>query len=246
MSDAVRTATLAEVKALSLASIRKVLKDKASADKFLDKLSGKNPSIAEVEKLFVTVGMAKSIRIDEDWGTQPYYGIGSPTRPVLVPNNYSVSMSIDRLQLDGKNNFSYITSPDYWYSKHVQRRSGASDWPMYTYIYIHDREAAAKNKDKGRGSVEMYAMMPRTASKAVSAQDVMIVHSIQMVGFKYQYLDLIGDIMGASTALRDNSGILGYGRTIIDDGASEQTFGSVVGTPEGQDRAAAGNNAGGR
>lgn len=244
MSDAVRTSTLAEVKALSLASIRKVLNDPASAETFFKKLTDPaGPSIKEIEKLFVTVGMAKSIRIDEDWGTQPYYGIGSPTRPVLVPNNYSVSMSIDRLQLDGKNNFSYITSPDYWYSKHMQRRSGAADWPMYTYIYIHDREAAAKNKDRGRGSVEMYAMMPRTASKAVSSQDVMIVHSVQMVGFKYQYLDLIGDILGAGTSLNDDSGVLGYGRTIIDNG-KPQTFGSVVGVPP-RDRAVDQNNAGG-
>lgn len=223
MSDAARTSTLAEVKALSLASLHKVLKNKAYADQFLKELSTGTASLdskSTLMKAFVTVGLARSIRIDEDWGTTQLYGLGSPTRPVMIPNNYSVSVSIDRLQLDTRDNFSYITSPDYWYSKNMQQKIGAADWPMYTYLYIHDREKASGNAEGGRNQVEIYALMPRTASKSISSNDVMLVHSVQMIGFKYQYLDFVGDL------LNNNSNILNYGRTVL---AGKQTsFGSVV------------------
>jgi len=214
MSDAVRTAPLAEVKALSLASLAKVIKDPTNIDKFIQSLSSQTtPSITPLMDCFVTVGLARSLRIDEDWGTTALYGIGSPTRPVLVPNNYSVSVSPDRLQLDTRDNFSYITSPDYWYSKHMQQRIGAADWPMYTYLYVHDREKKSQN------AVEIYALMPRTASKQISSSDVMIVQSVQMIGFKYQYLDFVDDLLSRS------SNILSYGRTSL--ASKNNEFGNV-------------------
>ena len=225
MSQAIRTSPLAEIRTLSMASLFNRLKNPTIGQKFLEKLrDGKADALAEFASYFVPVGLAKSVRIDEDWGTQAIYGIGDPTRPTMVPGNYSVSASMERLQLDGRDNFSFVTSPDYWYSKYAQRQMGNNDWGIYTYMYVHDRDTG------GSRSTEIYALMPKSASKAVSANDVMIVHNVQMIGFKYKYLDFVNDL------LRTTSGVLSYGRTVAGIGGDE--FGVTSGS-------SAANNSGG-
>lgn len=238
----IRSSTVGEVRTLSLASLYDRMADPAKAKLFLESLqAGRADALVALSKAFVPVGLAKQVRIDEDWGTQAIYGIGDPTRPTLIPGNYSVSASIERLQLDGRNNFSYVTSPDYWYSKYTQRLLGNTDWGMYTYLYIHDREHGPSSFNK----VEIYALLPRSASKAISSGDVMVVHNVQMIGFKYQYMDFVADLLGG------DSGIMSYGRTVV--GEKEQSFGNVVKgvTKEGKassnrDQTANQNNAGGR
>src|SRR5690606_23006379 len=115
---AVRLSTLAAIKVLSLstylrdkninfnsgnagAEILQALQEFRNIPEFDFIQARKNAeSGATGQPLFKTVGIARNVRIDEDFGTQPIYGIGSPTRPRLVPNNFSVNVTCDRLQLD--------------------------------------------------------------------------------------------------------------------------------------------------
>jgi hypothetical protein len=208
---AIRSSVLAEVKVLSAAALHQRMQQGALADWY--KKSTLNVTVdvlSEFYKCFVPIGLAKNVRIDEDWGTTPVYGIGAPTRPVLVPNNYSVSMTIEKLQLDRRNGFDYITSPDYWYSAEFQRKIGLNDWLIYSYVTIMDRES------KNSIGPEIYAVLPRSASQAIGSQDVMVTHNVQLTGFKYRYKDLLGEIT-------NNSGLLDYSRTVAMKNADEAT-----------------------
>lgn len=214
---ATRTSVLAEIKVLSAAALKQRM---ASGELGRWYALSTTPPTADVLRefygCFVSVGLAKSVRINEDWGTTPVYGVGAPTRPVLVPNNYSVSMTVERLTLDRRNNFDYITSPDYWYSADFQKKIGLNDWLMYSYFTIQDREST------NAIGPEIYAMMPRSATQSISSQDVMISHNVELTGFKYRYADLLGEIT-------DTSGILDYSRTISmanSDAITNNTFGS--------------------
>lgn len=198
-----RTSTLAEIRVLSLASLVYATQDAeditgqdlSKADdvvKALKELRSKlanGPSVMQTlhMSMFTTVGLARQLRIDEDYGTQNIYGIGSPTRPRMVPNNYSASVTADRLQLDTRNLSHYITSPEYWYSDDVQQHIGIDDMLLYTYMFVRSKENDSKHR------YDIYALMPRTSSSTVSSGDTMIVHNVSMTGFKYSYESLYFD-----------------------------------------------------
>lgn len=190
---AIRLSTLAEIKVLSLATVLHDAVRGASriTDEHVSKAlkeirkNIKTPGILQVEKnnaLFKTVGIARNIRIDEDFGTQNVYGIGAPTRPRIVPNNFSANATVERIQLDTRDLHHYITRPEYWYSDGVQRQVGIDDILMYTFLFVKSKEA---NIDNLR--TDIYALMPRTSQRAVASNDVMIAHNVSLTGFKYSY-----------------------------------------------------------
>lgn len=199
-----RFSTLAEVRVLSLASL-------LYASRSADSITGNETTAAEVEKqlkelrkalgqgpgvlqsknstIFKTVGLARQVRIDEDYGTQNIYGIGAPTRPRIIPNNFSANVTVDRLQLDTRNLSHYIATPEYWYSTDVQRQIGIDDYLLYTYFFVRSKE------DVGKTGVryDIYALMPRSASVTQSSSDVMVVHNVSLTGFKYSYEEFYFD-----------------------------------------------------
>lgn len=205
MNGMPRTAPLARVKTLSIASLMARQNDPKGFSNFIAGLKDLNP--ASIDKLFVDVGLARSLRIDEDWGTTPLHQIGAPTRPALIPGNYSANVSIERLLLDGRSVFSYITSPDYWYSKHTHRGIGNRDWLLYTYLVVDSKDESIPRENR-----EIFAVMPKSSSVSYSSSEVIMAHSVQMVGYKHTYLDLIGLLLG-------DSGILNKGRTAVSAGA---------------------------
>lgn len=201
---AIRLSTLAEIKVLSLASIlyenARVASsvDSARVLEALQDLKTRITSPSELQvaaglnhndSIFRTVGIARSIRIDEDFGTQNFYGIGAPTRPRIVPNNFSANVSVERIQLDTRDLNHYITRPEYWYSDTVQSQIGIDDVLLYTYIFVNSKE---KNETGGNRK-DIYAVMPRTSQKAISSGDVMIAHNVSLVGFKYSYEEAFFD-----------------------------------------------------
>ena len=213
----IRTSPLGEIKVLSAASLRERLSDDTTYAKWMSNGSqgDRGDVLRDFYSSFVSIGLARSVRIDEDWGTTNVYGIGNPSRPEIIPNNYSVSVTVERLQLDRRNNWHYSLSPDYWYSKEWQNQIGTQNWLSYTFLTVKDRES--KQAD-GTGP-EIYALMPRSASQAVTSQDVMVVHSVQYTGYKYKYQDLIGNILRGD--------MLGFGRT-AEYTPTEPQFGDVT------------------
>lgn len=204
---AVRISTLAEIKTLSLASF---LRDKgvdpqtgsindvtSAIEEFRSALAQGDPELLQARKnaiwgntgqpLFKTVGIARQVRVDEDYGTQNIYGIGSPTRPRIVPNNYTVNVTAERLQLDTRNLFDFMSSPDFWYSDEVQKTIGIDDFLLYTYFFVKSKEDPDKR-------YEIYALLPRSSSRAYSSGDVMVAHNVTLTGFKYSYEMLFFDM----------------------------------------------------
>ncbi len=149
--------------------------------------SRKNTVVGGSNPLFKTIGLARQVRIDEDFGTQNIYGVGAPTRPRIVPNNYQVNVTAERLQLDTRDLNDYISSPEFWYSDEIQRNVGIDDFMLYTYFFVKSKET------QGSSRYDIYALMPKSASKAISSGDVMIAHNAQLIGFKYSYEELYLD-----------------------------------------------------
>lgn len=130
--------------------------------------------------IFKTVGLARNVRIDEDYGTQNIYAIGSPNRPRIVPNNMSVNVTAERLQLDTKDLNHHLTSPEFWYADDIQKAVGIDDFLLYTFFSIRSKEETGVRTD-------IYALMPRSSSKAITSGDVMVAHNVSLTGFKYSY-----------------------------------------------------------
>jgi hypothetical protein len=198
---AIRLSTLAEIKVLSLATL--LYEDAGTASQVNSSrvLAALNDmrerigdpstlqSVKNVDQfgsregsLFKTVGIARNVRVDEDFGTQNIYGIGAPTRPRIVPNNFSANVTVERIQLDTRDLNHYITRPEYWYSDEVQRQIGIDDVLLYTFLFLKSKEIRTDSL-----RTDIYALMPRTSQKAVSNNDVMIAHNVSLIGFKYSY-----------------------------------------------------------
>lgn len=207
---AVRLSTLAEIKAFSLISYARGAGADPNAsgtdmdalllalDSVRQQLGDGAPDTIQSEKnsvaragardLFRTIGIARNVRIDENYGTQNVYGIGAPTRPRIVPNNYDVSVTVERLQLDRRDLGHFFANPEYWYSDEVQRDVGIEDFLFYTYFFIKSKE------DSGATRSDIFALMPRTSSKTFTSGDVMVANNVSMVGFKYSYKQALLDV----------------------------------------------------
>jgi hypothetical protein len=225
MSTKIRLSTLAEIKVLSLETLRRFTSGtgvgKAPSgigaslvDEIKRKLDTTDPSkrINISAEVFKTVGIARQVRIDEQYGTQNYYGIGSPYRPRIVPNNFSVSVTCERLQLDKRNLYDFMTSPEYFYSYGMQRLTGIIDAVYYTYMFIRSKES-----DAGPSAYDIYALMPVSATKAVTNGDVMISHNLQLTGFKVN----TGD-----------TGLSGFLKEALEDSITQDYLGRTPDRPE--------------
>ena len=205
-----RLSTLAEIKVLSLESIRNFQLEDGSprgevnavgtaVTDFIDStgFSLDNISIdkAAASGLFKTVGIARSIKIDEDYGTNNVYAIGSPTRPRIVPGNMTVNVTCERIQLDKRNLYDFMSTPEYFYAPQVQQQTGILDAVYYTYMFVRNKEA-----EESDAIHDIYALMPRSSSKTLSNGDVMISHNVQLTGFKVNYGESgLGDFLNGIT-----------------------------------------------
>lgn len=193
----VRLSTLAEIKVFSLESLRNFNPDNNNAPAVRDvasvisqareALSGNGIELnnTPAERFFKTVGIARQVRVDEDYGTQAVYGIGAPTRPRLIPNNFTVNVTCDRIQLDTRNLYDFMLTPEYFYSQGMQAETGILDALYYTYMFIRNKEAKT-----GPVGYDIYALMPRTSNRTITNGDVMISHQVTLTGFKLNYGDV--------------------------------------------------------
>lgn len=191
-----RLSTLAEIKVLSLESIRNFngTDDGSPREETLDVETAVSafagPSVFSADEInidqllsaFKTVGIARSIKIDEDYGTNNVYAIGSPTRPRIVPGNMTVNVTCERIQLDKRNLYDFMSTPEYFYAPQVQQQTGILDAVYYTYMFVRNKEA-----EESDAIHDIYALMPRSSSKTLSNGDVMISHNVQLTGFKVNY-----------------------------------------------------------
>lgn len=192
----VRLSTLAEIKVFSLESLRnfdptnnnqpsvRSVDEVISQARDIISANGIELSGLPAEQFFKTVGIARQVRVDEDYGTQAVYGIGSPTRPRLIPNNFSANVTCERIQLDTRNLYDFMLTPEYFYSPRMQANTGILDALYYTYMFVRSKELR-----NGPSGYDIYALMPRTSSKTITNGDVMISQSVQLTGFKVNYGD---------------------------------------------------------
>lgn len=205
----VRLSTLAEIRVLSFESFRNFNQTDGSsrgdtgtndgetdirknAENFKTLISGDGINLRSdtfVEKFFKTVGIARQIRIDEDYGTQNVYAIGAPTRPRIVPNNFTANVTCERIQLDRRNLYDFMSTPEYFYSPALQRATGILDAFYYTYLFVKNKEPIRGTTYASNGKYDIYALMPRTSTKTVTNGDVMISHNVQLTGFKVNHGD---------------------------------------------------------
>lgn len=193
MASNIRLSTLAEIKVLSLESLIQGTQD--TVESIIEgNLSEQLQNIsADPQSLFTTVGIARQIRIDEDYGTQNIYAIGEPTRPRIVPNNFTANVTCERIQLDKRNLYDFMSTPEYFYSSTMQELTGRIDGFYYTYMFIRNKE------DSNALPSDIYALMPRTSTQTVTNGDVMVSHNVQLTGFKIssklELIDLITDTL---------------------------------------------------
>jgi hypothetical protein len=208
-NSSVRLSTLAEIKVLSLQSILN-FSNNPSAAQITDIPVASNDALSRVAVLrnlistnsinldiplesvlnaFKTVGIARQIRIDEDYQTQNMYGIGSPTRPRIVPGNFTANVSCDRIQLDRRGLYDFMSTPEYFYSREMQRVTGILDGIYYTYMFVKSKEDFA-----GR-QYDIYALMPRSSSLTITNSDVMVSNNVQLTGFKVSYQDTLSSLL---------------------------------------------------
>lgn len=153
-------------------------------------------------QLFKTVGLAENVTIDETYNSRPFWGIGEPANPIVIPNNYSANISISRLTLDTLSIRDFTTLPDYWYVSGLQRKvhqilgpvTGRDfiDYPFYTFLYFSSIEGA---RAKLPGLIhrfvtrEIYVFMPSDYSTRVTSGDTIILTDVRGTG---KLLDLRG------------------------------------------------------
>lgn len=203
MSNQVRLSTLAEVKVLSLATVLfDVSRNDITVDRVRQGLEELANHVVEGgsdllqsrtgDNIFKTIGLARQVRIDLDYGTQNIYGIGAPTRPRIVPNNVTANVTVERLQLDRRNGEDYFTMLEYWYSHDIQRFIGIHDFLLYSYLFVKSKED--RNSATAPLKYDIFALMPRAKSTPITSGDVMIANNVQLVGFQYGYKEFMFDI----------------------------------------------------
>ncbi len=145
--------------------------------------------------LFKSIGIADNVSIDESYNSRPIWGIGEPANPIVIPNNYSASISISRMTLDTLSIRDFTTMPDYWYIPTLQRRieeilgpitaRDFLDYPFYTFLSI----TSVERPDIGVNNVlnhvlnrNLYVFMPSDYSTRISANDTIIMTDVRGTG----------------------------------------------------------------
>lgn len=145
--------------------------------------------------LFKSIGIANNVSIDESYNSRPVWGIGEPTNPIVVPNNYSASISIGRMTLDTLSVRDFTTMPDYWYVPTLQKAIEEAlgnftardflDYPFYTFLMITSVEQPSITLNQiSRQLVtrNLYAFMPSDYSTRISGDDTIIMTDVRGTG----------------------------------------------------------------
>jgi hypothetical protein len=166
------------------------------------------------ETFFKSIGLAENISIDESYNSRPVWGIGEPANPIVVPNNYSASISISRLTLDTVSIREFTTLPDYWYAPRIQRivESAMSavpnareilDYPFYTFLFISSIEERSRFPSNPINVLDevlnrrFYSFMPSDYSQRITSGDSIIVTEVRGTGKLITLRELLEELSGA-------------------------------------------------
>jgi hypothetical protein len=221
---AIRFSPYAVLKTLSLNGLMEALNTNNISDALVRLLSFLNnpnsllPAFsrdADVwnETFFKSIGLAENVSIDESYNARPVWGIGEPTNPIVVPNNYSVSISISRLTLDTLSIKDFTTLPDYWYAPRVQAKvegflsnvpngRDVLDYPFYTFLFVSSIEERAKYTSNPLSALDellnrrFYSFMPSEYSQRITSGDSIIITDVRGTGKLLNLRGLISELSG--------------------------------------------------
>ncbi len=222
---AIRFSPYAVLKTLSINSLMEALNANSFSDaisrllSFLDNPNDVFQKFATEgdvwnETFFKSVGLAENISIDESYNARPVWGIGEPTNPIVVPNNYSASISISRLTLDTLSVREFSTLPDYWYAPRVQAKiegflsnvpngRDVLDYPFYTFLFISSIEERSKYPSNPINVLyellnrRFYSFMPSEYSQRITSGDSIIITDVRGTGKLLNLRGLIEELSGS-------------------------------------------------
>jgi hypothetical protein len=221
---AIRFSPYAVVKVLSLGTLLEALNVSSFADainRMLPLFNDVNGVFQRIatngdvwnETFFKSIGLAENISIDESYNSRPVWGIGEPANPIVVPNNYSASISISRLTLDTLSIREFTTLPDYWYAPRIQRivESAMSsvpnsrdilDYPFYTFLFISSIEEKSRFPSNPINVLDeilnrrFYSFMPSEYSQRITSGDSLIITEVRGTGKLITLRELLEELSG--------------------------------------------------
>jgi hypothetical protein len=222
---AIRFSPYAVLKTLSLNGLMEALNVNSISDalsKLLSFLNNPNSLLSSFanngdlwnETIFKSIGLAENVSIDESYNARPVWGIGEPTNPIVVPNNYSVSISISRLTLDTLSIKDFTTLPDYWYAPRVQAKiesflsnvpngRDVLDYPFYTFLFVSSIEERSRYTSNPLNILNelmnrrFYSFMPSEYSQRITSGDSIIITDVRGTGKLLNLRGLISELSGS-------------------------------------------------
>jgi hypothetical protein len=222
---AIRFSPYAVLKTLSITGLMDALNANSFSDalsRLLSLLDNPNALFQKIstssdvwnETFFKSIGLAENVSIDESYNARPVWGIGEPTNPIVVPNNYSVSISVSRITLDTLSIRDFITLPDYWYAPRVQARieeflSNVSngrdvlDYPFYTFLFVSSIEERSRYPSGSTNFLDellnrrFYSFMPSEYSQRITSGDSIIITDVRGTGKLLNLRGLISELSGS-------------------------------------------------
>jgi hypothetical protein len=222
---AIRFSSYAVVKTLSMNTLMQSLNANSFTDALSNLLSFLNEASAIFnqvvtkgdlwnETFFKSIGLAENISIDESYNARPVWGIGEPTNPIIIPNNYSASISISRLTLDTLSIKEFTTLPDFWYAPRVQAKiegflssvpngRDVLDYPFYTFLFISSIEERSKYPSNPVNILDellnrkFYTFMPSEYSQRITSGDSIIITDVRGTGKLLNLRGLIEELSGS-------------------------------------------------
>ncbi len=221
---AIRFSPYAVVKVLSLGTLLEALNVSSLADainRMLPLFNDVNGVFQRIatngdvwnETFFKSIGLAENISIDESYNSRPVWGIGEPANPIVVPNNYSASISISRLTLDTVSIREFTTLPDYWYAPRIQRIVETAmsavpnardilDYPFYTFLFISSIEERSRFPSNPINVLDeilnrrFYSFMPSDYSQRITSGDSLIITEVRGTGKLITLRELLEELSG--------------------------------------------------
>ncbi len=221
---AIRFSPYAVVKTLSINSLMEALDVNSFSEavsRLLSFLDNPNDVFQKIatngdvwnDTFFKSIGLAENISIDESFNSRPVWGIGEPTNPVVIPNNYSASISISRLTLDTLSVREFNTLPDYWYAPRLQAKvegflssvpngRDVLDYPFYTFLFISSIEERSKYPSNPINVLyellnrRFYSFMPSEYSQRITSGDSIIITDVRGTGKLLNLRGLIEELSG--------------------------------------------------
>jgi hypothetical protein len=222
---AIRFSPYAVLKTLSFSGLLSALDAGSLSDaisrilSFLDNPTGIFPNIntgGDIwnETVFKSIGLAENVSIDETYNSRPVWGIGEPANPIVIPNNYSASISISRLTLDTLSIKEFTTLPDFWYAPRIQARIESFfstvpnsrdilEYPFYTFLFVSSIEERTKYASSPISALNalfnrnFYAFMPSEYSQRITSGDSIIITDVRGTGKLLSLRELIEEISRA-------------------------------------------------